>query len=1066
MQIGGLSPRVSCIIILWVNAGYVFCKDTYCAYSKLSVVKFSPLEKSSDYDGDEPISMGELLDGNTTEKCNPKSKYCYSLWQEDFSNKNVTVVLAQGCWEIAAEFDCSEGECISNKPPKALNNTKFCCCIGNMCNANISDGYLSYEDDEAAARPVEHASYDMQTVIIAVTIMCSLAAVFMVASCVTYHLCSTPSKSSLDSVHLMEAPLPSSPSFNLDSLKILESIGRGRYGSVFHGTLNNESVAVKIFSSQSRQYYLNERSIYCLPFMDHPCLPKIFGAEERVGADDRPEYLLVLSYAPKGCLQDYLASNTIDWFSFCKMAQTITQGLAHLHTEVKKNGKIKMCIAHRDLTSRNILVKDDGSCMVCDFGFAICISGSKYCVNGEEQVAEATSLTDVGTLRYMAPEVLEGAVNLRDCESSLKQIDIYALGLIIWETAMRCTDLFQGVEVPEYKQPFVAEIGPHPTMEQMQVLVARHKARPLFPDIWKDTNPAVRALKETIEDCWDQDAEARLTALCVQERLFEIPIQWERHKAGSTILGVSPTVNPTVALPVPTSSVSVQSSANSCKTTTLEMPVMRPMSDSVSPNAGGSRHSGDGISTLSDLTAETSITLSPCELTPRSCPSSSCSNSYNIKNLTANNVSTSCPKVTVPLQPYQGKNPTMERNLIMDDAEEVAISGNSLVEKGGKYNGGGRFPRDLNVESDLFNALQPMENSESNALVPNDVLNHSVRACNPIPYVQNAVHCVATMPKQPNVPGNGHSLLDSSAKDSQSTKTGKKKNSEEGFMASLKNFFRVPRASHEKQPETEKEPTYANSNVPLPSVNVPKVPRPGEVGTESVNTHLKPKQSLETEVFLMESQDDYGMTQTVVRPVANKQIYSQVSASDPDAIPPAFSSAGNRTSVLLNGFVPSQTHPLLCLESKTSSNCNGFFSADSSEKMKRPNTLPVTKTRNANSYLLDIGNDKILASAVEQQSVDSRNADQSDHSTVENASAIEKSSPKQVNSGRFSLYDDRMMTEDLESNETQGAQAPQTSVSVSMNMNSASKVEDGNDDAPERQHLLGLHRKEETYFHD
>lgn len=46
-----------------------------------------------------------------------------------------------------------------------------------------------------------------------------------------------------------------------------------------------------------------------------------------------------------------------------------------------------------------------------------------------------------------------------------------------------------GVEVPEYKAPFVAEITNHPTMEQMQVLVAKHKARPLFPDIWKDTNP-------------------------------------------------------------------------------------------------------------------------------------------------------------------------------------------------------------------------------------------------------------------------------------------------------------------------------------------------------------------------------------------------------------------------------------------------------------------------------------------------------------------------------------------------------------------------------------------------
>ena len=50
----------------------------------------------------------------------------------------------------------------------------------------------------------------------------------------------------------------------------------------------------------------------------------------------------------------------------------------------------------------------------------------------------------VGTIRYMAPEVLDGAVNLRECEASLKQIDIYALGLVFWEVGMRCSDLYQG----------------------------------------------------------------------------------------------------------------------------------------------------------------------------------------------------------------------------------------------------------------------------------------------------------------------------------------------------------------------------------------------------------------------------------------------------------------------------------------------------------------------------------------------------------------------------------------------------------------------------------------------
>ncbi len=46
-------------------------------------------------------------------------------------------------------------------------------------------------------------------------------------------------------------------------------------------------------------------------------------------------------------------------------------------------------------------------------------------------------------MRYMAPEVLEGAVNLRDPESALKQVDVYSLGLVLWEIASRCEELYR-----------------------------------------------------------------------------------------------------------------------------------------------------------------------------------------------------------------------------------------------------------------------------------------------------------------------------------------------------------------------------------------------------------------------------------------------------------------------------------------------------------------------------------------------------------------------------------------------------------------------------------------------
>lgn len=45
-------------------------------------------------------------------------------------------------------------------------------------------------------------------------------------------------------------------------------------------------------------------------------------------------------------------------------------------------------------------------------------------------------LTQVGTRRYMAPEVLEGAINFQ--RDAFLRIDMYAMGLVLWELVSRC----------------------------------------------------------------------------------------------------------------------------------------------------------------------------------------------------------------------------------------------------------------------------------------------------------------------------------------------------------------------------------------------------------------------------------------------------------------------------------------------------------------------------------------------------------------------------------------------------------------------------------------------------
>lgn len=217
--------------------------------------------------------------------------------------------------------------------------------------------------------------------------------------------------------------------------------------------------------------------------------------------------MLVLSLAEHGSLQDYLRSNSTPFNIYCRMAISIARGLSHLHTKIQKADQKKLCICHRDLNSRNILVKADLSCCLCDFGFAMKVNSSRYDYQGEMILAETKSIYEVGTLRYMAPEILEGAVNLRDCETSLKQIDVYSLGLVLWELCMRCQEFYPpDMQTPPYKAPYEAEIGVHPSFDQMRSLVLQHKARPMFPPFWGG-GLAAHASKEICEDLWVRSAD-------------------------------------------------------------------------------------------------------------------------------------------------------------------------------------------------------------------------------------------------------------------------------------------------------------------------------------------------------------------------------------------------------------------------------------------------------------------------------------------------------------------------------------------------------------------------------
>ncbi|XP_047670780.1 bone morphogenetic protein receptor type-2 isoform X2 [Tachysurus fulvidraco] len=501
---------------------------------------------------------------NNTILCS-KSSRCYGLWEK--THDGDIHLVKQGCWTyIGDQQDCHDDRCVvTNTPSQIQNGTyRFCCCSTNMCNVNFTENWVpSPTSATIHPRPLHR-----EDAIFITLASVSVVAVLVVAVFFGYRMLTGDRKQGLHNMDMMEAAT-SEPSVDLDSLKLLELIGRGRYGSVYKGSLDERPVAVKVFSYANRQNFVNERAIYRIPLLEHDNIARLIVGDERLTSDSRMEYLLVMEYYPHGSLCRYLSLHTLDWVSCCRLAHSVTRGLAYLHTELLRgefacsnalevssgnsgsqvphnlvydkryrtpvNDTYKPAVSHRDLNSRNVLVKNDGTCVISDFGLSMKLTGNRLVRPGEEENA---AISEVGTIRYMAPEVLEGAVNLRDCESALKQVDMYAIGLIYWETFMRCTDLFPGEAVPEYQMAFQAEVGNHPSFEDMQVLVSREKQRPKFPEAWKENSLAVRSLKETMEDCWDQDAEARLTAQCAEERMAELLLIWDRNKS------VSPTVNP------------------------------------------------------------------------------------------------------------------------------------------------------------------------------------------------------------------------------------------------------------------------------------------------------------------------------------------------------------------------------------------------------------------------------------------------------------------------------------------------------------------------------------------
>lgn len=215
-----------------------------------------------------------------------------------------------------------------------------------------------------------------------------------------------------------------------------------------------------------------------LPRMKHQNILEFIGVEKHL---DQSEYWLITAYHNYGSLCDYLKAHTVTWPEMCKIAESMVRGIMHLHEELPatKTDGLKPAIAHRDIKSKNVLLKSDLTACIADFGLALIFHPDVPCGDTHAQV---------GTRRYMAPEVIEGAINFS--RDAFLRIDVYACALVLWELVSRCTA--HGGNVSEYTQPFETELGMHPSLDEMQEFIVTNKMRPTIHEHWRTHNVIVK----------------------------------------------------------------------------------------------------------------------------------------------------------------------------------------------------------------------------------------------------------------------------------------------------------------------------------------------------------------------------------------------------------------------------------------------------------------------------------------------------------------------------------------------------------------------------------------------
>lgn len=194
-----------------------------------------------------------------------------------------------------------------------------------------------------------------------------------------------------------------------DRYMIVTSLGEGGMADVYLAidTILNREVAIKILrgelSGDPVTLLRFQREANAASKLDHPNVVDVYD----VGESDGRHYI-VMEYVRGRTLKQLISQRgALDKKEAVDIMIQLTSAVEHAH----ENN-----IIHRDIKPQNVLVKDDGTVKITDFGIAL----------AHDAVQLTQSDAVLGSAHYLAPETTRG-------EPATNQIDIYALGIVFYE---------------------------------------------------------------------------------------------------------------------------------------------------------------------------------------------------------------------------------------------------------------------------------------------------------------------------------------------------------------------------------------------------------------------------------------------------------------------------------------------------------------------------------------------------------------------------------------------------------------------------------------------------------